>query len=259
MRAVRQPHRADEVGEHGDLPPGSRVAGVHGVPGSQHGYQAAGPGQVQRLDDEVVVDAVPTTVVPAVAELHRAERNVADDQVEGALGGAGIGEGLVADLRVRVQRRRELRGDGFQFHASDLGAVGGEGNEVSRSAAWLQHPAAGEAEVPHPRPDCLDQIRVGVVRVEGVAGGGCQLLRRQERGQFRAGRGELLPCGVEHFRDRAPSRPAGQDGLLVPGRRPASQLDTAQRREGSQVRADPGDRSGRCQVILALRSEPLRS
>ena len=85
VRAAGQPHRADQVGQRGDLAAGGRVAGVHRVPGGQHRHQAAGADQVQRLDDEVVVDAVPGRVVPAVVQRDLAERHVADRQVERCL------------------------------------------------------------------------------------------------------------------------------------------------------------------------------
>ena len=83
MGPAGQAHRPDEVGQRGDLPPGGRVARVHGVPGGQRHHQAARAGQVQRLDDEMVMQAVPGRVVPAVVQHGLAERDVADHQVVG--------------------------------------------------------------------------------------------------------------------------------------------------------------------------------
>jgi len=54
-----------------------------------------------------------------------------------------------------------LRGDGVQLHSGDVHAAGGEGDEVPGSG--LQHPSAGEAELPHACPDRQDQVGVGVV------------------------------------------------------------------------------------------------
>ena len=99
VRAAGQPDRADQVGQGGDLAARGRVAGVHGVAGGEHGDQAAGPDQVQRLDDEVVVDAVAAGVVPPVVQRDLAERHVADRQVEAAVGVAGAGEGLADGSR----------------------------------------------------------------------------------------------------------------------------------------------------------------
>ena len=56
MRTARQPDGANQIGEFGELAAGGRVPRVHRVPGRQDQYQAAGAGQVQRLDDEVIVN-----------------------------------------------------------------------------------------------------------------------------------------------------------------------------------------------------------
>ena len=157
--AAGQPERADQVGEGGDLAAGGRVAGVHGVPGGQHDDQAAGAGQVQGLDDEVVVDAVPGPVVAAVVQGDLAERDVADHQVKAVLAGAGVGEGLGDDGGVGVERRGDRGGDRLQLDAGHLGAGGGEADEVARSAARFQDPAAGKAELPDAVPDGLDEAR----------------------------------------------------------------------------------------------------
>ena len=172
MRAAGQPDCPGEVGQGGDLAACGGVAGIHGVAAGHHGDQAARPHQVQALDDEVVVDAVPAGVVPPVGEGEIAERDVADRQVVTAFGGAGVGEGLVGDVSVRVQLRRDRGGDRVQFHARDPGAAGREADEVPAAAPCFQDAAPGEAELLHPRPDGLDEGGVGVVRVEGVAGGG---------------------------------------------------------------------------------------
>jgi len=115
------------------------------------------------------LDAVTAGVVAAVGQGERAERDVADRQVETALAGPGVGEGLVDDVGVGVERGRDLGGDRFELHAGELGAAGGEADEVSRSASWFQDPSAGEAELLDAAPDGLDEAGVGVVRVQRVA------------------------------------------------------------------------------------------
>src|SRR5205085_8523976 len=102
VRAGGQPDRPGQVSQGGDLAAGRRVAGVHRVPGGQHGGQAAGPDQVQRLDDEVVVDAVPGPVVPLVVQGGLGERDVADRQVVAAVRVSGSAERFRQDLRLRV-------------------------------------------------------------------------------------------------------------------------------------------------------------
>jgi hypothetical protein len=69
--AAGQPHHPHQVGQLGHLPTRGRVAGVQGPAGGEQQDQAPGPGQVQRLEDEVVVDGVPGGVVAAVVEHTR--------------------------------------------------------------------------------------------------------------------------------------------------------------------------------------------
>src|SRR5207248_7800613 len=109
----------------------------HRVPGGQHGGQAAGPDQVQRLDDEVVVDAVPGPVVPLVVQGGLGERDVADRQVVAAVRVSGSAERFRQDLRLRVQRRGNVGGHRIHLDPGHLGAVGGEGDEVAAAAAGL--------------------------------------------------------------------------------------------------------------------------
>ena len=255
VRAAGQPDRAGQVGQRGDLAAGGGVAGVHGVAGGHHGDQAAGTDQVQGLDDEVVVDAVTARVVQAVGQGERAERDVADRQVEGALAGPETGEGLAGDVGVRVERRGDLGGDRLELDAGDPGAAGREADEVARSASRFQDPAAGEAELLDACPDGLDKFGVGVVRVQGVAGRRGQFRRGQQAGELVAGPGVRSPVGIEDLRDGTPARPAGQDRLLIGCGRAVLALDGAERGERGQVRADPGDCSGGGEIVLAVRPE----
>ena len=168
VRAAGQPHRAGQVRQRRDLAARRGVAAVHGVPGGDHRDQGAGPGQVQGLDDEVVVDAVAALVVPPVVQGGLAEGHVPDRQVERGLAAPRVREGLVDDLRVRVERRRDLRGDRLEFHPGDAGPVRGERDEVPAAAARFEDPPGGEPELPDAGPDRLDQAGVGVVRVQRV-------------------------------------------------------------------------------------------
>ena len=143
---ARQPDRPDEIGEGGHLTARGRVAGIHRVAGGEHGDQAAGPDQPQRLDDEVVVDRVTGQVMPPVVQRGLAERHVADRQVIRPVRVTGAGERLREDLRAGMQRRGDRGGNRIQLDAGDLRARRGETDEVAAAAARLQHPAAGEAE-----------------------------------------------------------------------------------------------------------------
>ena len=167
VRAAGQADRADQVGQRGDLPAGRGVAGVHGVPGGDHREQAAGPGEVQGLDDEVVVDAVPALVVPRSCSAALPNGTLPMARSKRPSGSAGVGEGLAADLRVRVERRpRSAAVTGSSSTPVTWRAVGGEADEVPEPQPGSSTRPAGEAELPDAVPDGLHQLGVGVVRVD---------------------------------------------------------------------------------------------
>jgi hypothetical protein len=175
--AAGQADRAEQVGQRGDLPPDGRVAGVHREPGGEHGHQAARADQVQRLDDEVVVDAVPGRVVALVVQHHVPERHVADGQVITALGVAAAGERLGADLGAGVEQARDARRHRVQLDPGHLGSAGREREEVAAAAARFEHPAAFEAQRPGRPPHLPGERGVGVVGVQRVPPGGRQRRR----------------------------------------------------------------------------------
>ena len=255
MRAAGQPDRADQVRQAGDLAAGGGVAGVHGVAGGHHGDQAAGADQVQGLDDEVVVDAVAAGIVQAVGQGERAERDVADREVEAGLWGPEAGEGLVGDVGIRVEGRRDLGGDRLELDAGEPGAARCKADEVSRAAARFQDASAGEAEIPDACPDDLDEFGVGVVGVQGVAGRRGQLRRGQQAGKLFARPRVRTPVGVEYLRGGAPAGPMRKNGLLIGACGTVLALDGAERGERDQVCADAGDCAGGGEIVLAVRPE----
>ena len=127
---ARQPDRPHEIGEGRHLPARGRVAGIHRVAGGEHGDQAAGPDQPQRLDDEVVVDRMAGQVMPPVVQRGLAERHVADRQVIRPVRVTGIGERLREDLRLRMQRRGDRGGNRIQLDTGDPGL------EQQRNGQW---------------------------------------------------------------------------------------------------------------------------
>ena len=253
--AARQADRAGQVGQRGDFPARGRVAGVHREPGGEHGHHSPGPDQVQRLDDEVVVDAVPGWVVPPVVQCHVPERHVPDRQVKTAVAVAAVGERLGADLRVRVQQASDPRGHRVQLDPGHLGGLRCERDEVAAAAARFEHPACAEAERLDSPPYRLDDRGVGVVGVQRVPPRGRQLSGGQQAGELLSGPGELGAAFVEDLRDRTPSRPAGQYLLLGGRRRAVLPLAGAQHRQRGEVGADPADRTRRGQVVLAAGPE----
>ncbi len=170
MRPARQPQGPDQVSQAGDLPASGRVPAVHRVPGGQHRDQAAGPGQAQALDDEMVMDRMASWVVRPVVQHDPAERHIADHQVKAPILRPRLGERLGPDLRPRIQVARDRGGHRIKLHSGQLRRTGRQADEVAAPAPRLQHPPAGKAQRLHRRPHCLDDGRVGVVSVQRVPG-----------------------------------------------------------------------------------------
>ena len=120
VRAGGQPDGGDQVGQVGDLAAGGVVAGIQGVAAGEHRDQAAGAVRGQRLDDEVVVDRMPTGVVVRVGQRHLRERDVAHHRVEesggrrvsandSARSAAGCSRPAIAAVEGRVRRQSTPR------------------------------------------------------------------------------------------------------------------------------------------------------
>jgi hypothetical protein len=77
------------------------------VLGGEQRDHAAGTGQAEALDDEVVVHPVPAGVVPRIMQRDVGERHVPDGQVEQVSRQAGVGEALGTHLRLRIQGLRD--------------------------------------------------------------------------------------------------------------------------------------------------------
>ncbi len=260
--AGRQADRADEVGlvVHGLAVRG--VLAVHRVVGREHRDDAAGAGHVDALEDRQVVQRVLAgRVVTAVERLDVAERHVADGQVEGAVGQVDVLQALVEHELVGVEVLADRGGDRVELDADHAGAVGGAAHEGADAAAGLERGAlAVVAEVADGLPDRVDHAGVGVVRVQGVLAGCGDLVLVEQLGDRRALLGVLLDVlgvGAEHrLGQRAPAGPAGQDGLLVGGRRPVLGLQGAEGAQGRDVRLRLGRNALGCEVSLRRRAEP---
>ncbi len=253
----REAHGADQVGQRLHLPAGGRVAGVEGVARGEHRHQPAGAGEVKALDDEVVVQAEPGPVVAGVVRGDLGEGDVADDQVEAALGRR---EGLEAALVDLGPCSVEVAGHGcggaVGLHADELAALGGEAEKVARPAPRLQHPASAEAEPPHQLPDGGDNLGGGVVGVQGRPPGlrpGVVVAQEAPGGGPVAG---VAVVGlVEDLGQAAPARPPGQHGLFVGCRRPALVAEAVEDLEDGEVGGQLGCLARRGQVGLADRPE----
>ncbi len=263
----RQPDGGEQVGHGGDLAAGGRVGGVHRVVAGQHRHDAAGAGQREGLDDEVVVQRVVAAVVHGIVEGDLAERHVADDQVEVVARDAGVGEGLLTDVGARVEVLGDRRGGRVQLD-TEQGAVlrsdGGRGqaDEGARAAARLEHAdrfaVGAESCLGDDVPHRLRDRGVGVVRVEGGLGGGPPLALVEQLLQLGAGGGEPFAAFVEHGGDGTPSRPAGEHLLLVGGGGPVGRLQLTQQAQRGDVGGDLRGRAGRGEVVLGGGPERCR-
>jgi hypothetical protein len=249
VRAGRQTDRADQLALLRHLHTGGLAAPAMAVHRQRRRHdrdQAATTGQVQGLEDEMVVDRVATLVVHQVGHLVPAEWHIADRRIEGAVGGAGVTERLVPDLGVRVEGLRDARGDRVDLDTGHVRAVGRVADEVADAGSGLQHTAGVEPEVGQGRPHLLHDLRVGVVRVQrvrarvGPLGIGQQLTQPlRERLELR------IRLRLEDLGDRTPPGVPGEFLLLGPGRGTVLVLEAAQDLDGGDVRLGPVDRARR--------------
>ena len=137
VRAGGEPHGSEQLAELVDLAAGGRVGRVEREAACEHSDQAAGAGQRERFEDEVVVQAVPTRVVPGVVQAHVGERHVPDCGVEESVRQPRICEGLAANLRLRVEHCGDRRGGRVELDPRHFGAFGRERDEHARACAGL--------------------------------------------------------------------------------------------------------------------------
>lgn len=216
--SLRETDGSDQIGHRRDLSPGRRVAGVEGVAGGERDNEPAGAGQVQRLDEEVVVQGVAAAVVARVVRSDLGEGQVADHQVEGVVGDPQLLEaGGVDRGSGGVEVFGDLGGRLVEFDAGQPGAIGSEADEVARPATGLEHPhIALDAERAGRLPHRLHDRGRRVVGVERRAPRlGPALLGPQQTSQLGALFRVAVVVGVEHQRDRTPTRPAGEHQLFV--------------------------------------------
>jgi hypothetical protein len=102
----------------------------------------------------MVMDRVAGPVVDGVEQLVVAKRDVADGEVEPALGETGGGEALGTDLGPGVQGRGYAGSDGVKLDPHGLYGQGRwcGGQEGPRTDARLEYPPAGKTRCLHCAP-----------------------------------------------------------------------------------------------------------
>ena len=252
----REPHGADQVRAVGDLQPRRLAHRVERVPAGQDRDEAAGPDQLQGLDDEVVVGGQPQGVVDRVVQRDLVERHVPDGGVEVALREAGVDEGFRPDGRVGVEGCGDLRGDRVEFDAGHLRGLRGEGEEVPGAAARLQDPAFAESQVLEGFPDRLHESGVGEVGVPGGGLGGVPLALGEQGSQLLTQAGQFPLAWVEDARHGAPRTPAGQNRLFVSRGGPLLLAEDVEGADRGDVRSYPSEGARRGEVLLPLGPVP---
>ncbi len=198
--ALRQPHRAHQVGHGSDVRAGRLVSLVHGEPAGDERPQAARLQPLDRARDEVVVQGQ-AELARGIAGTHRAvaERRVADRKLE-RLGDARLGEVLVPHPGVGVQQRRDPGRARVHLDRGERRLARQrfrhQRQEQSGAAARLQHRAAGEAHARHRAPDGAHDVLgrvMGILRGPREAG---HLLGRDQLLQFGA---QVLPARPERL------------------------------------------------------------
>ena len=211
----REPDGADEVGQGRHLAPGRGVAGVEGVAGGEGGDHAAGPGELQALDEEVVVQPVAGAVAAGVVWDDVGERDVADDEVEVVVRLVRLEGHCVDDGGVGVEVRGDAGGRRVELDPGHVRAGRSEPDEVAGAASRFEDVAAVEPEggdrVPHGR----DDAGVGVVGVEGCPPRCLPLGVVEQAPELVAFRGVAVVGVVEDLGERAPAGPSSQDALVV--------------------------------------------
>ena len=256
VRSGRESNRADEVGELSHLPARGGVGGVERVVAGQQRHQPAGACQRERLDDEVVVQAVSGPVVRGVVQSHVGEGDVPDRQIEVAVRQPRVRERLGADIRGGMKRSGYRGGRGVEFHTGQLRAVGREREEHARAAARLEHAPGAESELCDQSPHLAGDCGVGVVRVDRRPPRGRVRLLVEQLAELLAIGRPLLALLVEDLGDRSPASPSGQATLLIDRRVALLALEGAQDAQGVEVGVDAGASARGRQLVLRARCEP---
>ena len=210
--ALRQAHRADQVGHRGDVLARLAIDLVHRPARGDEGGEAAWPQSLDRSRDEIIVQRkaqLSGWIVRADGAVG--ERWIADCEVV-ELRQSRLREILVANEGVRVEEfgdpggrwvhldagQRQFANEGFRAKSE----------EQARATPWLQNTATVETHPAQRPPDGADhELR----RVVGVLGGPLEVgevVARDEPFQFDA---EIFPGGRESVSGAAED-PVGEVG-----------------------------------------------
>lgn len=214
-------------------------------------------GQIQALQDEMVVYRVPGGIVAVVVERDLGEWHVSHCEVEPAGREACALKAFGPNVGVGVERGGDAGGGGVELDADDFEreALWSEADEVARPASRLEHLPAAKSETDDRTPHRGHDLGGCVMRIDSGSSGRvpCRLIK--ETPQLGTHVRPLCVAVVEDSRKRPPSRPPSQQRLLRHTGLVAFGVQVGQHPERSQVRLRLGLRPGRRQVALTSGAE----
>ncbi len=131
----------------------------------------------------MVVDREVALVVCGVVQAQRTERDVAHGRGEAVLGYAGVLETFVADLRGRIERRRDPGRRRVEFDTDHRRGFRRVPDERACTATRFEYPSTAETSALECIPHHRDDGRIGVVGVDGGEASLIPLLTGQQRFQ----------------------------------------------------------------------------
>ena len=166
-----QAERGQQLALLGQLHARGAALLVHRAGAGDAHHQAAGPGLVQSLQEEEVMQRwVQRGVAAHAGRAVAGERPIAHHQVVEPVSGLAVLVALDLDVRVGVQQLRHGPGGLVKLDAGKLAVLhdvaGHQTVEVADAHAGLQRAAAFEAHRAQHGPHGRDRGRVGVVRVD---------------------------------------------------------------------------------------------
>ena len=255
--ALRQADCADEVRHRGDVLACARIRLVHCAGRGDERGESAGFRRLNRLRDEVVMQAQAERAVGTIAAHGSVgEGRVADREVE-MRPQLDSGEILVEDPRARLQELHDPGGHRIELDAGDVADVAQpcrhQRRKQAAANAGFEHPAAAEAKPLYSRPDRADDVfrrEVGVLGAAGERGVGPGVHKALEFS------GDLLPAFPERVLARAPEDAVGELGRAEAGE--SNEVCLFVRRRLPAFGLDHRCKPYRCEIIPRAVAPALR-